>query len=280
MALKKREAVVPADVVVRLLQTAATSELVLVGGQALAFWMANYRLIHKASGLPAITADVDFLAPRADDRQAVSRLAQALKGRSLFPNKRALTALVGQAVLETSEEEYYNVDVLFDVLGLPADKVRERSVEVAGQCHVMHPMDVLYSRLINLHKITEKQNDKGRAQLAFAIDVGREFIRAHVAQQQAPVGGTRSPALPFFKLIQRWALDDAGRLVAVRHGLHIADAIDPTLVPETSMFWKKQWPALQALMSPDYLQQLCDDGVEVAACRAANSRPVPPRGIC
>jgi hypothetical protein len=162
----KTEAVTPPETIVRLLN-AAGDDLVLVGGQALAFWLAEYDLVLHRNDLPAITSDVDFLTQSPADKAAVRRLAVVIKGQTLFPNHRALTALVGQAFLELSADEYLNVDVIFKVIGLKAEDVRKRAIKVAfGQGRspflVMHPLDVLYSRLSNLYKLPDKQNDKGR----------------------------------------------------------------------------------------------------------------------
>ena len=189
MSQPKTEAVTPPETIVRLLN-AAGDDLVLVGGQALAFWLAEYDLVLHRNDLPAITSDVDFLTQSPADKAAVRRLAVVIKGQTLFPNHRALTALVGQAFLELSADEYLNVDVIFKVIGLKAEDVRKRATKVAfGQGRspflVMHPLDVLYSRLSNLYKLPDKQNDKGRMQLALAIDVGRAFLRGETARTSA-----------------------------------------------------------------------------------------------
>lgn len=252
----KTEAVTPPETVERLLQ-AAGGDLVLVGGQALAFWVDYYGVSPHESGVPAISNDVDFLAQSAGDKDPVRRFAQAIGGQAVFPNKRALTALVGQAVREVSDEEYLNVDVIFKVVGLEGETVYKRAVKItAGEGRasflVMHPLDVLQSRVANLHKLPDKQNDKGRMQLALAIEVGREFLRGAARDAQAAeTAAGRSPIQDFVSAIERMAIEDAGRKVAARHGLHVADAIDPHLIPP-GPFWTKRWPALKNLMSPQY----------------------------
>jgi hypothetical protein len=266
---KKTEATTPADTIQKLLG-AAGEEVVLVGGQALAFWADRYGLSHPDPKLPAISDDVDFLSRSAGDKEVVNRLAAAINAQVVFPNKRALTALVGQAIIDISEDEYINVDVIHKLVGLKGESVRKRAVKFSqgkGQSRflVMHPLDVLHSRLANLHQLPEKQNDKGRMQLALAIDVGREFLRI-AAEETKPVemATGRSPVQGYVSAIERMATEDAGRKVAKRHGLHVADAIDPYLIP-AGPFWTKRWPGLKKLMSTQYSEAIRPPKASAAA---------------
>lgn len=126
---KQPEAVTPREVLDRLLR-AAGDDLALVGGQALAFWVHRYGLALPGD-VVAVSADTDFLALSAADRAAVSRMAAALQGTTQFPNRRALTALVGQAYLDINDDEFINGDVVFRVIGLSQEAIRKRAVRVA-----------------------------------------------------------------------------------------------------------------------------------------------------
>ncbi|MDB5871056.1 MAG: hypothetical protein JWQ07_498 [Ramlibacter sp.] len=257
---KKTEAVTPPATIHKLLD-AGGDDLVLVGGQALAFWVDRYGVSHQNFDLPAISNDVDFLSRSAGDKDSVVRLAAAMKGQTVFPNKRALTALVGQAVLDISDDEYINADVIFKLVGLEGETVRKRAVKITrGKGRpaflVMHPLDVLHSRMANLCKLSDKQNDKGRMQLALAIEVGRSFLRAQALEINASdTAAGRSPLQDYVSAIERMAVEDAGRKVAARHGLHVADAIDPHLIPP-GPFWTKRWPGLRKLMSRTYAESI------------------------
>jgi len=89
-------------------------------------------------------------------------------------------------------------------------------------------------------------------QLALAIDVGRAFLLREAQElQDTETAIGRSPMQEYVSAIEKMAVDDAGRKVAARHGLHVADAIDPHLIPP-GPFWTKRWPALKELMSPQY----------------------------
>ena len=227
---------------------------VLVGGQALTIWVVKFGL-KVPDQLPVITRDADFLAQSPAARETVRKFAHAIDGTPRFPRKLALTALVGQVELDLSEEEYLSVDIIFQVIGLDAKKILERAVQVTfgtSRFQVMHPFDVLHSRLANLHQLQEKQNDKGVLQLALAIQVARKFLQseAELASASATAAG-RSPLQTLVSEIERLALSDAGRKVAARWGQHVADAIDPSLIP-AGPFWSRKWPALRTLMSAEH----------------------------
>ena len=242
----------------------ATDE-VLIGGQALAAWLDHYGLTLPEGAPAAISNDVDFLARSPAATARVRAFAKAMGGKAHFPNERALTALVGQAYLDISDEEYLNVDVLFKLVGLTADEVRRETVrfDVGGTSFlVMHPLHVLRSRLVNLHKLPEKQNDKGELQLMLAVEVVREFLRRSVSAEPAEQVATgRSPIQHYVNDIVMMARSDAGKKVAKRVGIHVADAIDPSLIP-AGPFWDRAWPRIKPLMSSEWASQFSIPGDE------------------
>lgn len=252
MAGRKTEAVTPPALIEKLLRAAGT-DVVLVGGQSLGFWMRRFGL-SLPEGVAAISHDTDFLVSSAADRGAVDRFAKAIGGSAHYPHQKTLTSLVGQASLDLSDEEAVNVDVIHRVVGLQAGQVRERAVEaVLGKdvFLVMHPLDVLQSCLSNLHQLSDKQNPKGVMQLSIAIDVAQEFLRHQSVALGAGRTARRGPLQAYVSAIGHMAVQDAGRKVARRFGLHVADAIDPSLI-RAGPFWTKRWPALRKLMSPAY----------------------------
>lgn len=250
-----RKAAATPPELLRRLAISAGEKLILVGGQSLAYWVGRFNL-RLPAGVATVSNDVDFLSDAMDGREAVHRLAEAMGGKAMFPSRRALTALVGIAERGiTDSDSAFSVDVLSRIVGPTRDAVRKRAVRVELEpgdppVWVMHPLDVLHSRLANLQKLPSKQDDKGRMQLALAIDVAREFLREQAAARPVPKTG-RHPMQGYVGAIERLALSDAGRKVARRHGLHVADAIDPALIP-SGLFWTKRWPQIRSLMSPDY----------------------------
>ena len=255
MAPAKREAIVPRALVDELLG-AAGAELVLVGGQALKLWMDRYG-VEMPARIAYVSRDVDFLAASAADAEAVRRLARALGGRTVFPKRRAaLTALVGQAVKDISEDEVFNVDVVHRVFGAD-DGVRARAVEVHLadlSFRVLHPLDVLKSRLDNLAGLREKQNELGEAQLRAGISVARAFLR-DAAVAEGAQRGRRPTTLRYAGFIERLATGAAGKKVASRHDIFVADAIEPDAIPSRE-FRERKLPRLAALMSPERRREL------------------------
>lgn len=244
------EAQTSAGVFLKLVEVAG--EDILIGGQALALWVEHYE-IAVPEGIAAISRDVDFLTDSPNSRDSVARYAQALHGKTFFPSQRAMTSLVGQAFLLLPDDEYINVDVLWRLVGLTAEQVRSRAVRAERadvSFRVMHELHVLRSRLMNLYELKEKQDEKGQVQLRLAIDVAREFLRVEAAKYSIEETRTgRSPLQAYFKEVTKLARDDAGQKVVQRYGIHVADAIDPSLIP-AGPFWDRQWPQLAGLMSP------------------------------
>ena len=265
---KKREAVTPPELVDRLLG-AAGEDTVLVGGQALGFWVQRYA-VEIPEDLPGITLDTDFLARSAADTALVHRFAKAIKGTPHFPSRLARTALVGQVELDVSDEEFVNVDVIFKVIGLTPKAILARAIGVdfgkkaknKNRLLVMHPFDVLRSRLANLYTLREKQNAKGAEQLRMAIDVARAFLAEEASgHDPALTARGRSPVQTLVSELEKLASDDAGRKIAARWGIHVADAIDPSLIP-AGKFWERKWPTLQTLMSANYASRFSPPGAE------------------
>jgi len=259
-AREPREAYVDARQLQQILNVLG-DRMILIGGQALAFWASHYLLEAPAI---AVTRDVDLLLPGARVtgplrrrnvdvlafKEEIRLLAKRLQARVQFPHERALTVLVGQVVKDLADGKYINIDVLFRVHGdVTSEGIDQRAVEVvmgAGRFRVMHPLDVLQGRLENVYSLSEKQDEHGLAQLQIAIPTARAFLLDVAAKDSA---AKRPVVLDHIARIESMALSDAGRKVARRHQLHVADAIDPRPVAHVKTFMTRKMPQLLTLMS-------------------------------
>lgn len=230
---------------------------VLVGGQALAYWMAFYE-IPFPNDRP-VTVDADFLTLSADDGHVVKAIAKAMGGTGKINPKEVMSALVGTVEKAIGDGRFVSVDVIFKVFGMDEDAIRRRShaVEVLGsRIRVMDPLDVLESRLKNLYKLSTKQTDNGFEQLRCSIAVIRRLQQSEELSWRDRFG--------LIEAIARLASSDAGRKVAGRFGVFVADAVVvPADAPQS--FAEKRLPQLVALMSPEAQKAAgCDDSEHVS----------------
>ena len=70
----------------------------------------------------------------------------------------------------------------------------------------------------------EKQDEHGVEQLKLAIQVVRAFVLAEASSDRT--GVNRSVILKHLNRIERMMLSDAGRKIAKRFGVHVADAME------------------------------------------------------
>ncbi len=200
-------------------------DAVLVGGQALVFWVEHFKIDPMAGqheDVAFVSRDVDFLGRR----EHVKILADAISGIADYPSKKALTILCGQVFLVKAEDKtFMNIDVIHRIGNMDSAAVRRRAVQAAVQGKsflVMHPLDVFVSRLENFRNIHEKQNENGLRQVALAIEVAKTFV-AEAAQRDEKV------AIKAIEKIAETARSAAG-VYARQNGADIYDAIQPDIL--------------------------------------------------
>ena len=215
----------------------------LVGGQALAFWADHLRVERPANLVSGVTADADFIG----DSLLAKDLGKRLGWQTWIPALDDSTPQTGKVTHRTKTGGVKQVDFLSGVVGLTSKDLARRAVEMEvpdiGLLRVIHPIDVLDSRIQNLHLLPEKRTDAGIAQARLAVDVAREFIRQEVVTRGERVG---------LKLLERIA-DIAADIAAVR--VFLLYDIDPLqAVPledfrTTSALHKVRWPQIVAVVS-------------------------------
>ncbi len=210
----------------------------LVGGQALAFW-ADHLLVQRPPALlTGITADADFIG----DSVLARDLGKRLGWNTWIPAMDDSTPRTGKVTHRLANGTVKQVDFLSGVVGLTTKDLARRAVQIhvpgVGALRVIHPVDVLDSRIQNLHLLAEKRTDAGIAQARLAVDVVRAFLREQVATLGERVG---------LKLLER-VVEIAGDIAAVR--VFLLYAVDPlSAVPledfrTTSALHKTRWPQI------------------------------------
>lgn len=221
---------VPEEDLERLL--ASAGKAVLVGGQALAFWMSHYGI--DAAGAPeaVVTKDVDFLG----EKQDVERLAAAVGGTVEFP--KTMSILAGVVRKRITAESEYEVDVLWRVNGVSAGDIRREAREHALKGHarffVMSPIECLVSRLENLRTIQDKQTPAGVWQARTAVQVARRHIEDMLKN------GAEKSAIRAATTILAAATHRMGMSAYENYGIDVLEAV-PVDQFSNKSFVEKQW---------------------------------------
>ena len=225
--------------------SSATPNAVLVGGQALAFWVARYSIaLPHQFQVGAISDDADFLGSRED----IQSIAKQTKGIPEYASKHSVTALVGQVKIHLSSTEFVNVDVLHRLVGPLADDVRARASAVTvgkAQFHVMHPLDVFLSRVENLSRLKEKQNPQGIEQTKLGVLVAHKFI-----EETATIPETgQKLALKLIEYVVKIAKSGAGHRITRDFGIDFRAGI-PGYAIELQSFQEHRFPQILAELQP------------------------------
>jgi hypothetical protein len=212
----------------------------LVGGQALAFWADHLQVERPANLVSGVTADADFIA----DSALAKDLARRLGWQIWIPALDDATTQTGKVTHRTKSGGVKQVAFLSGVVGLTTKDLARRAIEMEvpniGHLRVIHPIDVLDSRIQNLHVLPEKRTDAGIAQGRLAVAVARAFIRQEVADRDERVG---------LKLLERVA-DIASDIAAVRvfllYGIDPLKAVPLEDFRTSSALHKVRWPKIVA----------------------------------
>lgn len=141
-----------------------SSDLVLVGGQALAFWARYYSIEPPDDLVPYVTLDVDFLGGAVDARTFAAGLPAArVYIASLDDHTPSSARVVSNNVLGKTLE----VDFLHSLAGLSERDVRNSAVSVdapqGASIRIMHPLHCLESRIVNLALLLGSSTSQARS---------------------------------------------------------------------------------------------------------------------
>jgi hypothetical protein len=229
-------ALTPAEVD-RILRICGAHAL-LVGGQALAAWAVFYDVQPVGVLSRVVTMDADFIGTRDIARALHRQLGHPWKVREGTLDDAG--GQVAKVYATVPEEGIKQVDFLSGIVGLDTQKIRGRASELeladGVVVHVLHPLDILESRLRNLAALSSKQNAIGVEQARLAVQVVRAFIVGHME-----AGGDPRVVRQAIKRVENLALDTALCRVAFTYDIDVLAAV-PVERISYSRFHEEQWP--------------------------------------
>jgi hypothetical protein len=210
-------------------------ETLLVGGQSLAVWAIRYNIEPTGELSTKVTSDADFLGTKAHAKA----LGKALKWKVWLPNMDDGGGQTGKVTKLLPDGGIKQIDYLSGIVGLETARIQARAVEMTLPSgitiRVLHPLDVLESRLRNLHSLPSKRNAVGVAQAALAVEVVKAFFREVIAIK----GGTRT-ALSAAERVANMALDRDLVAVTAKYGIDPLDAV-PASEIDSVAFQTQRW---------------------------------------
>jgi hypothetical protein len=225
-----------------------TEDIVLVGGQAVSFWVDVYsgRDSALARLVPLASKDIDFCG----DVRAVRICAERLAGRPRLPSMDDHTPNTGVVTFVDARGVERTIDFIDQPHGLRAKDVYRTALPIRVLDHagkptevsfrVMHPLHVMESRVHNCVGLPGYRTDHALKQLRASVVCAREFIRDMLGSDRARV------ALKLNERIFAFCLDDRdGREVHSKFGVDPFEAVvaDDDHLP--ARFRETRYPQMQ-----------------------------------
>jgi hypothetical protein len=212
-------------------------EPILVGGQALAFWAVWFKIESPAELGDKITTDADFIGSSAN----AGALNKQLHWTMWTPSWDDSTPQTAKLTKRIEHNGVKQIDFLHSIVGLDTKEIRKRAVAIrlppSSKITILHPVDVLTSRLKNLQHLPEKQNEVGVAQAHLAIKITSAFLGTLLAKPH------RRELLRWVEHVAGIALDKSLGNTLDRYELDPLKSI-PVGDIEVPEFKAKRWPQL------------------------------------
>ncbi len=231
------EVALTADEVREILSLCGPQAL-LVGGQALALWAVVYEVTPPGILAASISSDADFIG----SAELAHTLARAMKGWDYWKPKIDDTTIQTAKLTRTDAAGIKQIDFLGGIAGLSTEAIQRRAVTLTlasgTDLRVLHPLDVLESRLQNLRLISEKRHPGGIAQAQLAIGIARAFIN-RLLDEEVEI----RVAFDAVERIAQIAANKALTGVAVDYSLDVLAAVPVDRIDHPD-FKTRRWPAV------------------------------------
>lgn len=220
----------------RILQVCGPHAL-LVGGQALAAWAVYYGIAPVGDLSRAVTMDADFIGTREIAQRLQRSLGAPWKLRQA--NLDDVGPQIAKVYATLPQEGIKQVDFLSAIVGLDTEAIRRRASKLTladgTVIQLLQPLDVLESRLRNLHALASKRNRVGIAQARLAVEVARAFV------EDSMNAGDPRTVRQALKRIEKLALDTQLSSVAFTYDIDVLSAVPVERIAH-SKFRELQWP--------------------------------------
>jgi hypothetical protein len=236
---ESREASLTHEDVASILRICSPDGL-LVGGQALGLWVDQLGVQRPAIFVASITTDADFLG----SAQLARTLGRGIGWKTWVASLDDFSPRIAKVTHLEPDGAIKQVDFLSGVVGLNTIDVRRRAIRLEmsgiGPVTIMHPVDVLASRIANLQVLPAKRTPAGFAQARLAIDMVAAFIREQIKSRGARAG------LTLLERVVGIAEDHSGLLVFVLYGIDVLKAAPMDAFLETPELHSGRWPQVLA----------------------------------
>ena len=213
----------------------------LVGGQALAFWAQHYQVTPLGVLAASVTSDADFIGTAQVARDLWQSL-RALDWKYWQPTPDDATSQTAKLSKTVGGLGIKQIDFLGSIIGLSTEGVRRRAVVLiladGTRLWVLHPLDVLESRLQNLAQLPAKRTSQGAAQAHLALEIARCHLE-DALRQEAPSR--------FFDAVERVAhMAQEAELAGVVHDYNL-DLLSVVPIDRVASdeFRTRRWPQLK-----------------------------------
>jgi hypothetical protein len=205
---------------------AAQTPVILIGGQALTTWVQYYRIDLPAFEGPYLTQDADFMG----SGNIATLVADLLKGTARKPTFEDSTPNTATVVFVGASGEKILIDFLQSVLGIKDRDVTRLATRVAindwDPIDVLHPLLVLQSRCINLHRLQEKRDTNGITQARVACLVVKKYLDECLMDPRR-----RKECFKAAKRIAELAKSSAGVFVWLEWRIDVLAVVEPDKMP-------------------------------------------------
>lgn len=226
------------DDAARLIAETRSDNTVLIGGQAVAFWIKYFNIPPE---LPGLTVDIDYLGTKTDakgvsDRLKIPHTFKVATFDDNTPNSALLTVRID------GYPEPILIDYMANIIGVESNAIQKSAVTVEFQgepLRVLHPLQLMQAKIWNLYQLDNKRTPEGIEQARLAIEIVAAFI------EQADM--SQRDLLDTIEAIGRFAPTQPARFAAETYGLDCLKAIPASVFREGILpekFHKIRWPQI------------------------------------